>query len=798
MKKTLTCLLLLVALSIRGDELFYFTNLSLDDGLSQITVTTIHQDKKGFMWFGTRNGLNRYDGYEFDIFQTDLADESTISDNHILCITEDDTGNLWIGTNNGLNYLNLYTNSFQRYYSDAGDKQTLSHNTIYSLYNDDQNNLWIGTESGLDLYESSTGTIHHVFIGDLLVDNRVNAIAKRKDKLYIGTRKRGLIIYDLKDKTYAVYGDMPNSPYNINSNIVKAILVDKNENLWIGTLNSGMSVLRKGDDKFIHYSQEKGLTNNNIRMITEAPDGNIVVGTFNGLSVINPQTSEIIQYKEYAFDQGGLSHYSVLSVFYDRSQTLWVGTYAGGICYYSKHGQKFRFYDTDKGILGIIGPILETPNSLYIATEGGGLLEMDRATNLYRNYDLLPVSQLGYEYNIIKSIYLDDNRILCGTNRGTIYSFDLISKRFSLFYDLKERNSIYYLNRNRNGELIIGGVGQYGFCLLSRDGKLQKTFPVTGSEDVFFTDVRCILEVEKRLYLIGTRNDGIFCYDDNRHTLINYKNNKEKDDLHQLAENYVTDIIKDSQGNIWIGTFGGGISRFDLNTGEFATYNTQHNLLNSSICKIIEDDSGNLWISTITGISEFDPKTGKFNNYTHSNGVRVNEFTPHSGIKLTNNNIVFSGNNGFIYFNPQRISVNTFIPPVILKNFYIDNSRIVPFGSDGILKQQLDEQKEIILKHNQSNITIEYSALNYIFSDRNSYTYKLEGFDKEWNNARNRRVAYYTNIPPGDYRFTVRGSNNDGVWNNVGASIRIKVLPPFWKTWWAYCFYLFAAIQRKK
>lgn len=798
MKKTLTCLFLLIALSIKGDENFYFSNLSLNDGLSQITVTCIHQDRKGFMWLGTRNGLNRYDGYEFDIYRTDVTDDATISDNHILCMTEDEKGNLWIGTNNGLNYLDLYTNTFHRYYSHSDDGRTLSHNTIYSLYNDDQNNLWIGTESGLDFYESATGIIHHIVIGDLLADNRVNTISKRKDKLYIGTLRQGLIIYDLKEQTYVSYGDMPGSPHNLNSNMVKAILVDKNENLWIGTFTSGVSLLRKGGDRLTNFTQKDGLTNNNIRMITEAPDGNIMVGTFNGLSVINPQTNEITQYKEYAFNQGGLSHYSILSVFYDRSHTLWVGTYAGGVCYYSKYGQKFRFYDTDtnrKGILGIIGPILETQNSLFIATEGGGLLEMDKNTNLYRNYNLLPDTQLGYEYNIIKSLYPDNGRILCGTNLGTIYSFDPQSKKFTLFYDIKDQRSIYYLSRNKNGELIIGGVSQSGFCLLSEDGKLRKRFPVTGREDVIFSDVRCALEVEKGVYLIGTRNDGIFYYDHNQHTLKNYKNDKQKDDPYQLPENYVTDIIKDSQGEVWIGTFGGGISRFNLNTGEFRTYNAQHSMLNNNVCKIIEDDSGNLWISTNTGISEFDPKTGKFNNYTHSNGIRVNEFTPHAGIKLSNNNIVFSGNNGFIFFNPQRISVNTFIPPVVLKNLYIDNNKIVPLGDDGILKRQLDDQQEIILKYNQSNITIEYSALNYIFSDWNSYTYKLEGFDKEWNNARNRREAFYTNIPPGDYRFIVRGSNNDGVWNNVGASIKIKILPPFWKTWWAYSIYVLLGIS---
>lgn len=799
MKYIYTILFLLIALSAKGDEIFYFSNLSLDEGLSQISVTAIHQDRSGFMWFGTRNGLNRYDGYDFDVYLTSLTDASTISDNHILCIAEDEKGNLWVGTNNGLNYLDLSTHTFRRYHSRPGNSQTLSHNTIYALHNDDQNNLWIGTATGLDWYEPASGTFHHITIGELLVENRVSTVTKKRNKLYIGTLKKGLIIYDLKTKEHQLFNDTANQKYNINSHNIKNILVDKNENLWIGTFNAGVYLLRKGEDQMIHYNKASGLTNNNIRIITEAPDGNIIIGTSNGLCVLNPHTNKITKYEEYGVNHGGLSHYSILSVFSDRSHSLWVGTYAGGICYYNKHGQKFRFYDTSasrKGIQGIIGPMLETDNSLYIATEGCGLLEMNKHTNAYTNHDLPPASNQSYEYNIIKSLCLDRDRdrILCGTNIGTIYSFCLRSKTFSLFYDLKEQRSLYHLSMGMDGKLIIGGVSEHGFCLLSDGGKLVNTFPLSGSGDVFFSDVRCVLEAEKNVYIIGTRNDGIFCYDYKTHTLKNYKNDKNKDERGQIPENYITDIIKDSRGQIWVGTFGGGISLFDIQSGWFTTYDTQHNLLNNNVCKIIEDNDGTLWVSTITDISEFDQKTRKFNNYTHSNGIRVNEFTLHAGIRLSNNNIVFSGNNGFVSFNPQKLSINPFTPPIVLKKLFVNNEEITPTGTSGILQVQPNEQKEIVLRHNQSNISIEYSALNYVFSNRNYYSYKLEGFDKNWNNAGTRRIAYYTNIPPGDYRFIVRGSNNDGVWNNVGASINIKVLPPFWKTWWAYCIYILIVV----
>lgn len=792
MRNAFLLLFLLIASMCRSNEHFYFSNLSLGDGLSQITVTAIHQDKKGFMWFGTRNGLNRYDGYTFDVFLSVPNNPTTISDSHILCIAEDKAGNLWIGTNNGLNYLNLSSNKFKRYYTDPNDDKSLSHNTVYSLYYDDQQNLWVGTESGLDRFNAEEETFEHLAIDELLKKNRVNTIAKNKSKLYIGTLKEGLIIYDLQSKAYEVYTGSSAQPNDIGSCYIQSLLVDRNENLWIGTHHSGLCLLRKGESLPSRYTQKNGLTSDNIRTIIEAPNGNIIVATFNGLTIIDPHTNELIQYKKYGPNQGGLGHYSVISLFYDASQTLWVGTYAGGISYYNMYGQKFRFYDMDisrKKILGIIGPVLETPASLYVATEGGGLLEMDKETNLYQQYDLLSGSRESYEYNIIKALCLDKNRILCGTNLGTIYSFDLNTKKFTPFFRLKEQRSIYFLKRNANGQLMIGGVSQHGFSLLSADGKLTNTFPTKGNEEVFFSDVKCALEVEKNVYIIGTRNGGLYYYDYNTHTLKQYKNNKKNEDAGLIPENYVTDIIRNSQNEIWIGTYGGGISRFDLETGKFISYGTQHGLLNNNVCKIVEDSDGHLWISTITGISEFDPQNEQFNNYTHHNGIRINEFTLHAGMMLSDERIVFSGNNGFVSFYPQKMSFNPFIPPIVLKNLYVNNNLVIPSDVNGIL----DEQKEIILQYNQSNISIEYSALNYVFSHRNQYLYKLEGFDKDWISAGNRRMAYYTNIPPGTYRFMVKGSNNDGIWNNVGASTIIKILPPYWKTWWAYTLYILTA-----
>lgn len=796
MRSTLILILLsLTYLCAKGDERYYFSNLSLADGLSQITVSCIHQDTNGFMWFGTRNGLNRYDGYNFDIFLSNPDDNTSITDNHIISITEDREGNLWIGTNNGLNKLDINTNKFERFYADNSSPKGLSHNTIYSVYADQEDNIWIGTETGLELYNKKTGTFSRILIDNKPVGSRINTILRKDDVLYFGTLSKGLFLYNLKTKQCTVYNDTE-GPNDIHSNQVKAITIDKLGNLWIGTQTGGVSLLRKGDNKFIHYDQDNGLTNNNVRCITETPDGDILIGTFNGLNILNPSTGEIVQYKEYSIGQGTLSHYSIICTYYDRSQTLWVGTYAGGACYYNKYGQKFRYYDPNanqKKLLGIIGPMVETANELYIATEGGGLLEMNKNTGAYRNYMMYEDENVTYGKNIIKAIYLDGSRIICGTNSGVIYSFDMVGKRFTRIYSLKEEHSVYSISRNKRGDLILGSVSLWGFIIVS-DNKAKNVFPVKGGSDMYFSDVRCILEISDDIFLIGTRNNGLYYYDYNTHIMKNYKNNPEENTPDNIPDNFVTNIMRDSNGNIWIGTYGGGISLFDLGKGKFTTYNTKSGLLNNNICKIVEDRDNDLWISTIAGISEFDPETKTFTNYSHSNGVKIDEFTLHAGIRLANDEIVFSGNNGFVIFNPQRMFVNPFVPPVILKNLFVNNNLIQPDGQDGILSKQLGSQEEIILSYDQSNFSIEYSALNFVFSDRNQYAYKLEGFDKDWNNVGSRRMAYYTNVPPGKYRFVVKGSNNDGVWNNIGTAIHIVVKPPLWKTWWAYILYIAAVV----
>lgn len=793
MKNILFIIAFFQILTISGysNEPIYFSNLSLSDGLSQITVTSIYQDKKGYMWFGTRNGLNRFDGYAFDIFTSNTDNLNSISDNHILCITENKDGDLWIGTNNGLNRLNLSNHKFTRYFHDPNTKSTLSHSMISSLYYDSDNNLWVGTNNGLNLYNPASNSFVKIDIKGLLNNNPINTIAKHNDNLYIGTTTQGLIIYNVKTKEH--------TSYNNQANNIRSVYIDKNEDIWIGTFHQGLYLLKKGSGTPIFYNTTNGLTNDNIRCITESHDGNIFVGTFNGLNIINPKTNTITQYKTYGKEDGSLSHYSIYSAYFDKSQTLWVGTYAGGVNYYSPYEQKFKFYNPNNSLIsvvGIIGPILEVENHLYIATEGGGLLEMNKKNKNIKQYKLFDNENDLYAINILKSLYFDGKQILCGTNLGTIYSFDLNTKKFKLFYDSKEENSVYHISKNNNGDILIGGVNKLGMTIFTKEGKIINKFPISDNKETSFYNVRCIYELKSNTYLIGTRNDGLYLYDENKKEILKFRHDPSKKTEKQLPENYITNIFKDSAGNIWIGTFGGGLCRFDINNLSFDTFSTKNGLPNDNICAITEDNNRHLWVSTISGIFDFNIDTKETVNYSYSSGIRINEFTPHAVTKSTDGTIIFSGNNGFVFFDPLRMAINPYVPPIGLNNIYINNRKISMGDEYNILHEQLNNQEEIILSYNQANnISLEYSALNFVLSDRNQYAYILEGFDNDWNKVGTRRMAYYTNIPPGKYTFKVIGSNNDGVWNYEGKSISIKVLPPFWQTWWAYIIYVVVIIS---
>lgn len=784
--------LLLLFLGVKAQNIghFYFSNLGLKDGLSQISVVKMLQDSKGFMWFATRNGLNRYDGTEFTVYKHVPEDSLTLSDNSILSLAEDAARNLWIGTSHGLNMMDMKTEHIRRFdhpkYGNMGSWQ------ISVLFVDSNDRLWVGTNNGLFRYVSESDTFQQIDLNGAIKGEDVGAIYEtRKHQLLIGTNK-GLFVCDMNAKVLKHIPADGSRGALLPSNIA-TLFEDSYGKIWGGGNTSGLFQVDLTEDsvRTFHMGNSE-LTTNSIRCVAEVY-GLLLIGTFDGLYVMDLSTHKLRQHPDIFMGTGSLSHFSIYSLLVDRTQTVWVGTYAGGVGFSNKFNNRFAFHDPVEELdafFGIYGNAVCTEDStLYIATEGRGLLDYNLNTGTYRNFLIEEDSHSQYNQNIIKSLLRDGGVLYCGTSRGTIYKFDISKQSFSLFFEFPNGMSIYgMLLDEKGGMWIVGSNSDYGLTYLDADKKLNRPFlKLPGSPTIGSS--RCLLRLRDNVLLIGTRSNGLIKYDIEKQELTTYDDKKSRKE-ERLLNNYVTSITRDSKGRVWIGTFGGGIALYDEKEGIVRSVTQADGLLSNDVCAIVEDSEHKLWISLSNGIAEYFPEEDKIINYSSQNGIGIEEFTPHSGALLANDELYFSGNNGFVTFHPHDLQMNPFVPPLVFTNLYVNNKLITVGDDTGILPSSvLDDVEAIHLKYDENNISVGYCALNYIFAQQNQYAVFLKGYDEDWNFVANNHRAYYTNLSPGKYEFEVRAANNDLIWTQEPRKLRIIVHPPFWRTWYAYTFY---------
>ena len=768
---------------------FSFSSLKLESGLSQLSVLKIHQDKSGIMWFATRNGLNRYDGNSFVVYKHSNGDSLSLSSNHITALAEDDRGNLWVGTMNGLNRLDLTTNRITSYNDISVYVQSpLRGIWISSLYVDKQKRFWVGTNKGLFLYDYADGSFIPIDLNGKLPKDQIMVISEdRNENLLIGTNGNGLYICD-SEQNFLSHYFKNTTPSSLTDNNISAIHEGPDGCLWVGTRLSGLNRIDTETGTVTHFTTQNGrLGNNSVRTINTY-NGELVIGTYNGLSLINLADGSCTSYTNFDERKGGLSHFSVFSAFVDKANTLWIGTYSGGISYSNPLNSRFMFYDlqnrSDKQF-GIFAMMAYQPNhTLWIASEGRGVLSLDLETEKFERYLLDSSPNALNDRNIIKSLFLEGNTLWCGTQKGTLYRFDTRTKKFSLFYSFGREISIYTIDRCSDGALWVGTTDNTGITRFLPDGT------VAPPDSLFrqLPSVRSFLEIRDGVYLIGMHVAGLALYDSHAHKLETYRTRNEG--ARKLYSDHVSNIVKDKKGRIWIGTFGGGFCRFDEEKGIVERLTANDGLSDDNVNSIIPGDDGKLWISTGNGISSYNPESHTFNNYTGKSEIPVKEFSLKGGIKLPDDRIYFSGSNGIISFYPERLKENRFIPPVVLTSFSVNNKPVLPGDQSGLLSKVLDYTEKVELDYNQNNFSVGYAALNYLYPNQNKYAYMLEGYDTDWNDAGSRKEAFYTNLKPGNYVFRVRASNNDGLWNDEGRSLPICIRTPLWQTWYAYLVYI--------
>jgi len=777
------------------------------------------QDSKGFLWFGTEDGLNLYDGYGFTVLRNDPSDEHSLSYNQVNVVYEDRSGVIWVGTfNGGLNRYVLKKNQFVRYRFSPTDTTTLSSDLINCLVEDRSGSLWIGTEFGLNrmMPGSKLGDppvfgryLHSPANPHSISDNAVRTLClDSSGTLWIGTQNglTSLAEDEAHQQTprFTRYLNDPRNLKSLSDNSVRSLYVDHSGTLWVGTDN-GLNRLVPGNGdaesaSFRRYvnvpGNPKSLSNNEIYALLEDNSGMLWVGTDGGgLNRFDPTTETFTRYLNDMRDPNSLSYNEIRSIYQDRSGILWVGTYGGGVNKLDLGRKQFHHYKPDPNNPNSLNQEIvwciyeDSTGILWIGTHGGGLNKFDRKNNRFTHYRAIPSDPSTLSSDIVRLVIGDPSGDLwIGTHGGGICRFNPRTERFIRYrYDPRDSTSLshddiraLYLDENR--VLWIGtqggGLDRLDTKSLDRTrSRFVRYLPIPGdSASLSSRFIRAIYEDRSGMFWIGTQGGGLTRFDRQTGTFAQFRADPTK--LYRVGNDFVFTIHEDKEGILWLGTWGGGLNRFDQTTGKFTYFTHKDGLPSDAIYGILEDSRGHLWFSSNMGLSRFDPRTGHIKNYNVRDGLQSNEFNGGSFFKSPSGEMFFGGINGFNAFFPEQIRDNPFIPPIVITSFRKLNKEVK-------FDRPISEVEEITLSHRDYFFSFEFAALDYTVPEKNQYAYKMEGLDDDWiTTSSSKRFAQYTTLRPGSYTFRVKGSNNDGVWNEAGASVRIIITPPFWETWW--------------
>ncbi|MBT1689756.1 hybrid sensor histidine kinase/response regulator [Dawidia soli] len=729
------------------------------------------------MWFGTNNGLNKYDGEKITVYKNDAGDSSSLSHNMVTAIFEDKDKNLWIGTRGGLNLYNREMDTFTRFRLDPDHPESL----VYTFLEDSHNDLWIGTAEGLYVLNKERKIEH-------LTDIPTTCLYEdTQGNLWIGTRAQGLYRFDRREKKSKHYEQVR----------ISSIVEDHYGNLWIATWGNGLLLFDRDKEAFTaaythDFRRPESISADMVYSMYRDRKGHIWIGTENrGLNLFDPRTRTFVTYAHDVANRNSLSNNTVSAIYEDRTGTLWFGVHRGGINYCNPRLEKFEHYQQEPCAAGlshnnIKGFCEDKDGKIWIATDGGGLNLFDPAKNTFTYLRHDPKDPNSLSSDVIICVYEDrQENIWISTYLQGVSRYDRKNNKFTHYkHNPNDNSSLSHDNawdifEDSKGNLWIGThVG--GLNLMDRASGLftQYKFDAGNDKSLSSNVVTAIYEDKKKNLWIGTDN-GLNLYDPASNSFTRFYST---DKPGSLSNNNILSIFEDRAGNLWVGTLN-GLNLFDPKTATARVFTTRNGFPNNAIQSIIEDDHANLWIGTLEGIFKFNYRSNKVRNYQANDGLQGNEFIPNAALKTRDGKMIFGGNNGFNFFHPDSVKDNRDIPPVYVTGFQLFN-KPVEIGEDSPLKKHICVVKEITLSYEHSVFSFEFAALSYISPEKNQYAYKMEGFDKEWIYAGTQNSATYTNLNPGEYVFKVKASNNDGFWNEQGTSVRILIPPPFWLTWW--------------
>ncbi len=798
--------LLLFTLSSFGAAPPSIRHLSVSHGLSQSSVIDITQDKYGFLWFATRDGLNKYDGEKFTVYNKIDNDSTSISSNDIFAVTADSDGDLWVGTLNGLNRYDYSQDKFIRFFSDDRDSATLSDNSIWSVFESSNGDIWVGTGYGLNRYDKATGKFTRFYSDPAndfsLSHNYVLDIFEDKEGfIWVGTAS-GLNKLNKSNKgkfNFTRFLHQSDNSASLSDNYIQAIAEDEAGNLWIGTRYGGLNKFGKKTGKFESFraapESNSAISSDNVRSLDFDKNGRLWLGTYNGLNLMKSGEGRFEKYFNDKNDPFSLSKNSIKSIYIDQNNTVWIGTYYGGINILNAHFNNFRNYKyrgDNKGLqFDVISAIVEDESGkIYIGTEGGGINVLDVNTGTF-DYILKEGSQNTLSNNNIKSLYLDNqNNLWIGTFGGGLNILDLGTRSFKTFSFEPDNptalgnNNVYAILQENDSLYLIGTFGG-GLNIFNRN---TSKF-VRIKSDLENNNIRSLLKDSKGNLWMGTQY-GLNFLSAEKLKALDFAFKSYFFDPESLAGEDITTVFEDSQSRIWIGTNESGLSFYDEHADKFVNYDLRSitGATSNVVHGILEDNQQNLWISTNNGILRLNPENNAYKIYDALNGLISNEYNNGSCLKAADGTMYFGSLEGLTVFHPDRIATNKYAPPVILTDFKIFQESVKAGTKESPLQKIISETEVVTLDYDQAIFTIEFAIPNFINPGNNHYAYRLKGLEEQWNYTTS-NTATYTIQKAGDYTFEVKGANNDAVWNEVPTVLHVMVEPAPWKTWWAFVIY---------
>jgi signal transduction histidine kinase/ligand-binding sensor domain-containing protein/DNA-binding response OmpR family regulator len=780
-----------------------FEHLTIADGLPENSIWAITQDHLGYLWFGTQNGLVRYDGYKMKIYQPDPNDSLSISHRQIYAIYEDRSGNLWLGTGVGLNYFDRATETFTRFVHDPDDSTSINANYVTNIYDDKAGNLFVGTGTGLSLLDRETKTFKHIYFGDSVSSIGVRAFIEDRltGNFYVAI-KNTIMILDTEKK---ILNESDVNTSNLKLGTINSFFQSADGSIWIGH-SLGLAFFNTIDNSIKYYQPVPSLEykrENDIGQLTEDDNGFIwgagpIGFNVHGLVCFNPANKQFKIYNSAPDKPNSLSRDNVSYVYKDNSGILWVGTGWGGLNKWDKHEKKFKHFTNDpvepkEERFNIVYSLTENPDGVIWFGTDRGLFSFNRFTNVFQNYRYTTKDK----NNTVTSIYSDNAGIIWfGTVTKGLGRFNPVAGSFRFYSNDPNDSSSISHNLIRcilpedNNVLWIGtrggGINRFNkktgnFISYMHDPKNHNSLSQN--------DVNCIYKDLKGQLWVGTNWMGglnLFDRANKSFKLIPLQKN-QKDKQKSLTGPTILTIFEDSKEGFWIGTYDGGLHLFDREKGILISKITEKDgLANDLVSSILEDDVDNLWLGTANGLSRFNLETHSIRNYFTSTVYEENRYYLNSVCKISAGEMLFGTYDGFIMFHPDGIKDDPVPPQVAITKVSLFNRAREKLKIEGFIA----ELKELNLSYSENDLRFDYVGLHYGDPSKNQYKYKLEGFDKDWVNVGTQRNAIYTNLDAGEYVFRVTACNRDGVWNEKGASLKIIIPPPFWATWWAYLFYM--------